>query len=354
MSDETGRKVVDWVVNNAAKGPEDPLIMAFFGGEPMLRFDLMKEMVHRGREMARSVGKDMVFSVTTNGTLITDELLDLCEENRIAILFSCDGDKETNDLHRRTRSGAGITDILYKNARKVLDRFPGSAVRMSVDSDTIHKVASNVKFLYDLGFRFVSACPVLEAIHGHDAWVEFDKQYRQAAEFAISTILDGDPLHLHFLDNGIDQIVREHELDVACGAGKTFMGIDVDGNLFPCHRFVAYSVNDNMAFKLGDVFNGIDPLKTLPFRRYNRNSILGCYHKCSDCRAKDFCAGGCIALHHEVNGLFLAPVIDQERLMNIWRQICLETIDAFKKLDKLDLLIKNIDQKAESFLPILD
>ena len=354
MSPETGRRVMDWLFQGAKDGPEDPLILAFFGGEPLLRFDLLKDMVLYGKRLSDTYGKEIVYSVTTNGTLITDELLDLCEENKIAVLFSCDGDRDTNDRHRRFKNGASINDILYKNAQRVLERFPGSAVRMSVERETVPYVAKNVKFLADLGFRFISACPVLESITDHETWEEFDRQYRAATEFAVDKILGGDFVHLHFLDNGVDHIEFEREIDVACGAGKTFMGIDVDGDLYPCHRFVAYSGKDNKAFRLGNVFSGINPAKTLPFRRYDRNSILGCYTRCEDCRVRDFCAGGCIALNHEVNANFLAPVIDQQKLMNIWYQICLDTIEAFKRLDKYDLLLENIKEKPTSFLPILD
>jgi len=354
MSLETGRDVIRWMFENTIGAKEDPLILSFFGGEPLLRFDVLRQMVEYGNKLSGKYGKRIIFSVTTNGTLISNEILDFFEENQISILFSVDGDKKTNDMYRNFKDGSSAAETIYKNAQSVLARFPNVAARMTVVKENIHLLSYNIKFLHELGFQFISPCPALEMIDEHKAWEEFDHQCRLATEYVIENALNNDYLHLHFLDNGVDQIIEKYEIDVACGAGKTFVGIDVNGDIYPCHRFVSYAISDKKLFRLGNVYEGINPIKALPFRRYDRSDILGCYTRCKKCPANDFCAGGCIALNHEINGNFLVPLVQQQKLMNIWYQICVETIKCFKQLDKYDFLLENIKMKPKSFLPIND
>jgi uncharacterized protein len=349
MSRETGRAVVRWLFENTVDAPENPLILSFFGGEPLINDTVLKDMVKFGRELSPHYNKDIIFSLTTNGTLINEEILDFLEEYKISILFSIDGDKETNDMHRIFKDGRSSSSLIIEKARAVLDRFPNTAARMTIVDKNLDLLANNIKFLHELGFKFISPCPAPETLHDHKQWVEFDRQCRLAADYVIDCALQDNYLHLHFLDNGIDQIIHQRDVEVSCGAGKTFVGIDVNGGIYPCHRFVSYALNEVSPFRLGDVYRGIDPVKSLPFRRYNRKNILGCYTRCSDCPAKDFCAGGCIALNQEITGNFLMPPVQQQKLMAIWNQICMETINSLKQLGKYDQLVEEIQKKPKSF-----
>jgi len=352
MSRRTGERVVEWLFENSRDGKEDPLILSFFGGEPLLRFSILRCMVEFSDRLSDRYGKRIVFSVTTNGTLITGEILDFLEARQIAVLFSVDGDRRTNDMHRNFKNGSSAAETIYAGARSVLERFPKVAARMTVTRDNLHRLADNIRFLHRLGFRFISPCPALETITGHKAWEEFDRQCRRAAEYVIRNALDGDYLHLHFLDNGIDQLVHKRAVDVACGAGKTIVGIDTNGDIYPCHRFVSYAPNDGKRFRLGNIHDGIDPVRALPFRRYDRSNVLGCYTRCRECPANDFCAGGCIALYHETTGNFLAPLVQQQKLMSVWQEICAETVDCFKQRGKFAFLLEQIKLKPKSFLPL--
>lgn len=355
MSVETGRKVVRWMFeDNAGSDNDDPLILAFFGGEPLLRFDVMQEIVKYSKELASEYGRQMLYSVTTNGTLITEEILDFFDEHKIGILFSIDGDRETHDRNRTFKDGSSSAEITYRNAQAALARFPRTAARMTVDRDAIGSIMHNIKFLHELGFRLISPCPVTESIHDSEAWEQFDHQCRLAAEYAIGRILENDALHIHFLDKCAELIIKGKAFDSACGAGKTFVGIDVDGNIYPCHRFVSYAAMGSKSFRIGTIRDGIDPLKSLPFWRYNRRSFLGCYTKCPKCPARNICLGGCIALNHEITGNFLLPPVQQQRLMTIWHQISTETIDCFKRMGKYELFLKHIGERAETFPSLHD
>lgn len=354
MSLATGKRVIQWMFENTINAEENPLIVSFFGGEPLLRFDILKQMVEYGHKLSKKYKKRIIFSVTTNGTLISDEMLDFFDENKISILFSVDGDKQTNDMYRNFKNGSSAAETIYKNAQLVLARFPNVAARMTIVKENIHLAARNIKFLHKLGFQFISPCPALETIDDHKSWEKFDHQCRLAAKYVIKNSLKNKYLHLHFLDNGIEQLIEKPDINVACGAGKTFVGIDVNGDIYPCHRFVSYAMTDRKIFILGNVFKGLDPIKALPFRRYDKKYILGCYTRCDECPANDFCAGGCIALNHEVTGNFLTPLVQQQKLMNIWYEICAETIKSFKKLGKYDFLLKSVKMKPKSFLPIND
>lgn len=355
MSLKTGRKTIDWLYENTKGFHEDPLIVSFFGGEPLLRFSLLRQLVEYSKQHEDRYGKKMIFSVTTNGTLLNTAMLDFFEEHNISVLFSIDGDKATNDRFRLYKDGSSPFETIYNNALRLLERFPNVAARMTVTKENIPALASNIRFLNEeLGFRFISPCTALEQIDDHESWKAFDRQCRDAAVYVTEKAIVNDYVHLHFLDNGIEQITSNHEVDVACGAGKTFVGVDVEGNIYPCHRFVSYTGSNRMKFRLGSVYDGIDPVKTLPFRRYDRRHILGCYTRCEECPAENFCAGGCIALHQEINGLFTMPLLQQQKLMNIWHSICLETIEWFKQADRYDFLMEQITMKPKSFMPLND
>ena len=355
MNPETGMRAIDWLYENTEGFPENPLIVSFFGGEPLLHFPVLRQLVEYSKPLQERYGKKMIFSVTTNGTLLDEEMLDFFEEHNISVLFSIDGDRETNDRFRTYKNGSSPFDTICDNAAHLLERFPNVAARMTVTKENIPSLASNIRFLNEeLGFRFISPCTALELIDDHESWKAFDLQCRSAARYVIEKAHMNDYVHLHFLDNGIEQITSGHDVDVACGAGKTFVGVDVEGNIYPCHRFVSYSGSDRTKFRLGSVFEGIDPVKTLPFRRYDRHHILGCYTRCNECPAEKFCAGGCIALHQEINGLFTMPLLQQQKLMNIWHSICLETIDCFKQTGRYDFLMEQIRMKPKSFMPLND
>jgi uncharacterized protein len=354
MSRRTAERSVEWLFENTEGFPENPLILSFFGGEPLLEFGLMKAVVEHAGALSQKYGKSMIFSLTTNGTLLTDEMLDFIEKHNISMLFSIDGDRQTNDRFRLKKNGTSPFDTLCTNARKVLRRFPNTAARMTITPESAGSVFNNILFLERLGFSFISPCVALELFLDHDDWKTFDAECRRIAGYIIEKASEGEYLHLHFLDNGIQQIVEKQPVDVACGAGKTFVGIDAEGAIYPCHRFVTYAGADKEKFRLGDVFKGIDPVRTLPFRRYDKTHILGCYTRCNECPAKDFCAGGCIALHQEINGLFTMPLLQQQKLMTIWHSICNETIEAFKEMDRYDFLLEQIRMKPKSFVPVND
>lgn len=353
MTFEKGREVLDWLAENACQGNADPLILSFFGGEPLLRFPILKEMVHYGRQRAEACGKRIIFSVTSNGTLLTEEILDFLEKEQISLLYSIDGDRQTNDLFRTYQDGRSASDDICGNARRMLRRFPNTAARMTIVPENLERLADNIVFLHEeLGFSFISPCPAQERFTDKLQWEELDRHFRRATEYFIDKALAGDYVHLHFLDNGIDQLVNNRPLDVGCGAGKTFVGIDPQGDIYPCHRFVSYASEGKYAFKLGNVRDGIDSVKALPFRRYDRSNILGCYTRCSDCPARDLCAGGCIALNHEVSGNFLVPPVSQQRLLTIWHSLCEETLACFEGRGQRDYLLQQIQLKPKSFLPL--
>lgn len=354
MQRHTAERAVEWLFENTEEFTENPLILSFFGGEPLLEFDMLKTVVEHARRLSPKYGKSMIFSVTTNGTLLTDEILDFMELHQISMLFSIDGDRQTNDQFRLYKNGSSSFDTLCVNTEKVLHRFPNTAARMTITPESVGSILKNITFINSLGFSFISPCVALELFQAHDDWKTFDSECRKAAGYVIEKASKGEYLHLHFLDNGIEQIIDNHQVDVACGAGKSFVGIDVEGAIYPCHRFVTYAGAEREKFRLGDVFTGIDPVKTLPFRRYNRTHILGCYTRCQECPAEDFCAGGCIALHQEINGLFTMPLLQQQKLMTIWHSICTETIAAFKAMDRYDFLLEQIRMKPKSFVPVND
>ena len=198
MTIQTAKRSVEWLFENTAGFPENPLVLSFFGGEPLIEFSLLTAVVEYAEARSREYGKSMIFSVTTNGTLVTEEMLDFFDKHSVSVLFSIDGDRQTNDRFRLRKNGQSPFDILCKNARKTLDRFPNTAARMTITPESVSALFDNIVFVEQLGFNFVSPCLALELFDSHDDWKTFDKECRKAAQYVIAKASEGKFIHTSF------------------------------------------------------------------------------------------------------------------------------------------------------------
>ena len=294
MDNKTGEAMVDFLIKNS--GAEKRISIAFFGGEPLLNFDLIKHVVSYGREKAKEAGKVMNFSATTNGTLfaLKPEILDYWEKNKLGVLLSVDGCEQTHNLHRKTVDGQGSWKLAIScipTLRRYLKVF---TVRVTYFPDHFD-LLEDVMALMKLGAPNIAIVPVAEAdFDDPDTWSKVEKMYWDLAKVFVSLARNQCLLPLSFERKMLVDIWRlRHGLGRKrgpCGAGKGMLGVDTNGDLYPCHRFVAQK-----EYKLGDVFNGIDPVKRAEFLRINQDVIKGDLEDCAMCRAFAVCGGSCIA-----------------------------------------------------------
>lgn len=303
MSAEVGKKALDFLVSNSGKRRN--LEVDFFGGEPLMNFDAVKEIVEYGRELEKKSNKNIRFTMTTNGTLMTEEVEQYLVDNMYNIVLSIDGRKEVNDRVRYNFNGSGTYDKIVDKYKSVAEKrnqqnyfVRGTFTRYNLD------FANDVMHFADLGFKQISVEPVVTdeerpySIREQDLPIIFD-EYERLAKLMIESRNNGKEFNFfHFmldLTGGPCLIKRA----VGCSAGSEYVAVTPEGDLYPCHQFVGID-----EYLLGDVVNGItNDIKTTEFKACN----IFAKDECKDCWNKYFCSGGCSANAKQMNDDILSP-----------------------------------------------
>ena len=274
---EIVKGVIDWLVQpNVSTGSTHHI--NFFGGEPLLKIDLIEKALLYSFTIQRKHGRKINFGVTTNGYLFTDEILDLFKTFNCSILLSLDGDIETQGKYRGAGSEESrmrMAETVFSNARKIAEMFPNTTVRMTVVPESIKDIRRNIEFILGLGFKHISPHFVND---GYTPLSTSDVAvYQKVMEEEVFPFLVD-----YFWKTGevpiatISKLFTRKEMHSPCGAGKGFLGVSVDGGIYPCHRFVYWD-----EWKLGDFTSPkLDWGKREFFFRFdNRRDI----QKCKDC-----------------------------------------------------------------------
>ncbi|MCL2499497.1 MAG: thioether cross-link-forming SCIFF peptide maturase [Defluviitaleaceae bacterium] len=299
MSFETGKKALDFIV--AQSGSRRNLEIDFFGGEPMLNFVTVKALVAYGRGLETETGKRFRFTLTTNGTLLNDENIPYINETFDNIVLSLDGRPEVNDRMRGEGTSAQIEQKLKKMSEARGDTahyIRGTFTRYNLD------FAADVLYLADRGFKYISVEPVVAppeteyALREEDLPVLFT-EYEKLADALLERESEGNGIkffHFEIDPEGGPCIAKRV---TGCGAGAEYLAVTPAGRLFPCHQFVG-----DDAFCLGDLDTGIcDNAAKQGF------SQCHVFNKpvCTECWAKYYCSGGCMATAHYANGSIFIP-----------------------------------------------
>lgn len=302
MSKEVGMKAIDFLLENSQKHHCE---VDFFGGEPLLNFDVVKHITEYGLRQAEKVGKKLHFTITTNGVLLDDDVIGFLNEYDIDAVLSLDGRKQVNDNMRIFADGSGTHDAILPNIQHFVASSPNIyySVRGTYTSDNLD-FAEDVLYLVNQGFYKVSVEPVvcdegepygLYEEHLDTLFIEYEKLARAYVEY-YPTEKRFSFFHFEIDLTGGPCVVRRLS---GCGAGTEYMAVTPDGEIYPCHQFVGKD-----AYKLGDVFNGItSPEIADLFRKayvYNKK-------ECSSCWARFYCGGGCHANAYNMNGDIFTP-----------------------------------------------
>ena len=304
MSFETGKRALDFLVEKS--GTRKNLEVDFFGGEPLLNWEVCKKLVEYGRSIEKEHGKNFRFTLTTNGVLVNDEVIDFCNREMGNVVLSLDGRKETHDRLRTTCNGKGSYGLIvdkfkkFANARNQADYYMrGTYTHYNTDfsKDIIH--------MADLGFKELSIEPVVSDPTEPYALKENDlpilkEQYEILADEMLRRYRNGNgfTFYHYMIDlNSGPCIVKRIS---GCGVGTEYMAVTPSGELYPCHQFVG-----DEKFLLGDIWKGVTNTAIL-------DEFKGCnvysHPECKDCFAKLYCSGGCAAnAYHttgSVNGIY--------------------------------------------------
>lgn len=298
MSFEVGKQALDFLVENS--GNRRNLEVDFFGGEPLMNFEVVKQLVAYGRSLEEEHNKKFRFTLTTNGVLLDDEVMEFANREMANVVLSIDGRKEVHDTMRPTRNGKGSYDLIIDKFKKFAKLRAGKSyyVRGTFTHDNLD-FSKDVLHLADEGFDQISVEPVVGPEEERYTIKEADlpkimEEYDLLAKEIIKREKEGKGFtFFHFMIDLTGGPCVAKRLS-GCGSGTEYLAVTPWGDLYPCHQFVG---EDD--FAVGTVFDGVTRQDIVS--EFKKTSV---YSKkdCRDCFARFYCSGGCSANSHKLNG----------------------------------------------------
>lgn len=298
MSYEVGKKALDFLIANS--GNRRNLEVDFFGGEPLMNWQVVKDLVTYGREQEKLHNKKFRFTLTTNGVLLNDEVMEFCNREMANVVLSIDGRKEVHDYMRPFRKGKGSYDLVLPKFQKFAESrgqtnyyVRGTFTRNNLD------FSEDVLHLADLGFRQVSVEPVVAqdtedyALREEDLPKIFEEYDKLAAEMVRREQEGKGFTFFHFMMDLTGGPCVYKRLS-GCGSGTEYLAVTPWGDFYPCHQFVGHE-----EYLMGNVDEGITRTDIVDeFRCCN----VYTKEKCRNCFAKFYCSGGCAANSYNFHG----------------------------------------------------
>ena len=301
MSFETGKRALDFLIENS--GTRTNLEVDFFGGEPLMNWDVVKKLVEYARSVEKQHHKNFRFTLTTNGVLIDDDVIDFCNREMSNVVLSLDGRKEIHDRFRVDYAGNGSYDKIVPKFQKLVKARGGKNYYMrGTFTHSNPDFTNDVFHMADLGFTELSMEPVVCAPNDPSALTEDDikvvmEQYEILAKEMIKRDKEGRGFTFYHYMIDLTGGPCIYKRISGCGSGTEYMAVTPWGDLYPCHQFVG-----EQAYKLGDIWNGVTNTRLREdFRKCNAYAR----EECKDCWARLYCSGGCAANSYHATGSIL-------------------------------------------------
>ncbi|MBO5937155.1 MAG: thioether cross-link-forming SCIFF peptide maturase [Clostridia bacterium] len=298
MSFEVGKQAFDFLIANS--GTRRNLEVDFFGGEPLMNFDVVKELVAYARSIEKDHGKNFRFTLTTNGVLIDDDVIDFANKEMSNVVLSLDGRKEVHDRFRVDYNGKGSWEKIVPKFQKLVNARDGKNYYMR-GTFTHHNpdFLEDIKEMLSLGFKELSMEPVVCAADDPSALTDEDlpvvmKQYEELAELMLKKHKEGDGFTFYHYMIDLKGGPCIYKRISGCGSGTEYMAVTPWGDLYPCHQFVGEE-----KYRLGDVWKGVTNTDI-------QNEFAECNvytrEECRKCWARLYCSGGCAANAYHATG----------------------------------------------------
>ena len=297
MDFETAKKAVDFLIANS--GNRKVLEMDFFGGEPLMNFEVLKKTVYYAKEAGAKAGKKFLFTTTTNALLLNDEIIEFFNAEMENIVLSLDGRKEVHDAIRTTVNGKGTFDLIIDKIKKFISLRGNKSyyVRGTFTAKNLD-FGQDVLFIADQGVDSISMEPVVTDIPDLQIREEhipaIEKEYENLCDAYLKREAEGKGFNFFHFNIDLEGGPCLSKRVSACGAGNEYFSVTPNGDLYPCHQFAG---DEN--FRMGSVFEGIT---RTDIREKFKNSCLFTRKKCEGCFAKFICSGGCSANNYHFNG----------------------------------------------------
>jgi len=298
MSFEVGKRALDFLIENS--GSRRNLEVDFFGGEPLMNFDVVKQLVAYAREREKQANKNFRFTLTTNGVLIDDDVIDFANREMSNVVLSLDGRKEIHDRFRVDYNGVGSWEkIVPKFQRLVEKRGNKNYYMRGTFTHANPDFLKDIEEMLSLGFTELSMEPVVCAADDPSALTVEDmpivmEQYEKLAQLMLARKREGKPFTFYHYMIDLSGGPCIYKRVSGCGSGTEYMAVTPWGDLYPCHQFVGEE-----KFRLGSVFEGVT-------QKDVQEEFASCNvysrEECKDCWAKLYCSGGCAANAYHATG----------------------------------------------------
>ena len=329
MSLEVGKRALDFLIENS--GSRRNLEVDFFGGEPLMNFGVVKELVAYARQREKECNKNFRFTLTTNGILIDDDVIDFANREMSNVVLSLDGRKEVHDRYRVDYAGNGSWERIVPKFQKLVEARGNKGYYMrGTFTHANPDFLKDIEQMLELGFTELSMEPVVCAPDSPSALTQEDlpivlEQYEKLAELMLKRHREGRPFTFYHYMIDLKGGPCIYKRVSGCGSGTEYMAVTPWGDLYPCHQFVGEE-----AFKLGDIWQGVT-------NHAVQDEFGACNvytrPKCADCWAKLYCSGGCAANAYHATGA-ITGVYDYGCELFRKRMECAIMLEAAKALDE--------------------
>ena len=298
MSFEVGKRALDFLMENS--GTRRNLEVDFFGGEPLMNFQVVKDLVAYARSVEKERGKNFRFTLTTNGVLVDDDVIDFANRECSNVVLSLDGRKEIHDRYRVDYAGKGSWENIVPRFQKFVQARGGKEYYMrGTFTHANPDFLMDIQQMLDLGFNELSMEPVVCADGDPAALTEEDMaivmdQYEKLAELMLQRDKEGRPFTFYHYMIDLSGGPCIYKRISGCGSGTEYMAVTPWGDLYPCHQFVGEE-----RFKLGDIWKGVD---NTDIQKEFASCNVYAHPQCRDCWARLYCSGGCAANAYHATG----------------------------------------------------
>ena len=298
MTFEVGKQAFDFLIKNS--GTRRNLEVDFFGGEPLMNWDVVKQLVAYARSIEKQYNKNFRFTFTTNGVLIDDEVIDFLNKEMHNVVLSLDGRKEVNDRFRKNYAGKGSYDTIVPNFQRLVEKRGGKDYYVR-GTFTHHNVdfTNDLFHMADLGFTELSMEPVVCPPDDPCALTKEDlpklfEQYEILAKEMLRRKKEGRGFTFYHYMLDLKNGPCIYKRITGCGSGTEYMAVTPWGELFPCHQFVG-----DPKYSLGNIWDGVT---NTPVQDEFRFCNAYARPECKNCWAKLYCSGGCAANAYHATG----------------------------------------------------
>ena len=298
MSFEVGKRALDFLIENS--GTRKNLEVDFFGGEPLMNFQVVKDLVAYARSIEQEKGKRFRFTLTTNGVLVDDDVIEWANQECSNVVLSLDGRKEVHDRFRVDYAGNGSWEKIVPKFQKFVQARGGKDYYMrGTFTHNNPDFLKDIQKMLDLGFTELSMEPVVCAAGDPSALTEEDlpivmEQYEKLAELMLERDREGRPFTFYHYMIDLTGGPCIYKRISGCGSGTEYMAVTPWGDLYPCHQFVGEE-----RFKLGNIWDGVTNTEV-------QGEFAACnvyaHPECRDCWARLYCSGGCAANAYHATG----------------------------------------------------